>query len=266
MFYKEIRIGDKKIHYRDEGEGNVLVLLHGFMNSLEVWSTYLLCYMRGMRVILIDLPGHGNSDTFGEVHTMDFMASIVKSVLDHLEIEQCVMVGHSMGGYVTLAFAEKYSYMLKGFGLVHSHALSDDETSKNNRKRACELVKQSRAKYIISFFSELFAESRRIHLQQEIKEMQELSLGTTIEGVIATQKGMAERPSRTAVLRDAKVPVLFVFGGEDPKIPVELGVSQAMLASHAEITFLSDVGHMSFVEEPMIMKERIKGFVNQCYL
>lgn len=266
MHYKDILIDGKKIHYRDEGSGRTLVLLHGFMGSLESWNTYLLLYMREMRVILIDLPGHGKSDVFDDVHTMEFMASTVKAVLDHLEVKECVMIGHSMGGYVTLAFAERYSHMLRGFGLLHSHALPDNETGKENRYRACRLVEESRAKYIVSFIPELFAEKRRIHLQQEIKELQELSLETSNEGIIAAQKGMALRPSRTRVLQNATVPVLFVFGGEDSRISIELGVSQAMLAQHSEITILSNVGHMSPVEEPMIIKERIRGFVGQCFL
>ena len=266
MYHREILIDGKKIHYRDEGAGRTLVLLHGFMNSLEVWNTYLLLYMREMRVILIDLPGHGKSDVFDEKHTMEFMASTVKAVLDHLEIRECVMVGHSMGGYVTLAFAEQYPHVLRGFGLVHSHALPDSEEGRANRERACKLIKESRAKYIVGFIPELFAKNQRIHLQQEIKELQELSLETSDEGIIAAQKGMASRPGRTEVLSNATVPVLFILGGEDYRIPVELGASQAMLAKHAEITILSDVGHMSLIETPKMIKERIRGFVNQCFL
>lgn len=266
MYHKELLIDGKRIHYRDEGEGKVLVLLHGFMNSLEVWNTYLLHYMREMRVILIDLPGHGKSDNFEEVHTMDFMASTVKAVLDHLEITQCVMLGHSMGGYVTLAFAEKYSQMLKGFGLVHSHALADDETGKSNRYRACNLVKESRAAYIVKFIPELFAEHQRLALRQEIKDLQDLSLETSTEGIIAAQKGMAERPTRIHVLQNAEIPILFIFGGEDSRISIELGVSQAMSAKHAEITILSDVGHMSLIERPKVIRERIRCFLHQCFI
>ena len=111
------------------------------MNSLEIWASYTYSYMRDMRVIAIDLPGHGKSDIFGEVHTMDFMAETVKAVLDAVKVEQCVMLGHSMGGYVTLAFAEKYPYMLRGFGLLHSQAMADSNEVVKGRLESIDTAK-----------------------------------------------------------------------------------------------------------------------------
>ena len=110
--HKTITFLDHCIHYRDEGRehSKTLVLLHGFLQSQDTWSPYILSYMRTMRVIAIDLPGHGYSDNFGDVNTMEMMADAVKAVLDELDIEQCVLVGHSLGGYVALAFADRYPY------------------------------------------------------------------------------------------------------------------------------------------------------------
>lgn len=267
MIYKSIMFNGKQIHYQDEGQGDkVLVLLHGFMNSLEIWATYTYSYMRDMRVIAIDLPGHGRSDTYGPVHTMDFMAEAVKAVLDTAKVEQCVMLGHSMGGYVTLAFAEKYPYMLRGFGLVHSHAMADSNEVVKNRLETIDLAKINRPGFILNFVTALFDESKRATLHSEIKEVGDISIETTLESIEAAQRGMADRPDRLSVLENADMPVLFIYGKNDPRIPVELAMAQATLPSYSEIMLLDKVGHLAFIEERDFVKPRIKNFVYNCYL
>ena len=255
------------VHYRDEGRSNgkALVLLHGFLQSLDVWSSYVLTYMHDLRVITIDLPGHGHTETFGEVHSMDFMARIVKNVLDEAGVSQCVMIGHSLGGYVALAFAEKYPYSLRGLGLINSHALSDSEQHHASRLAVCEQVKENRASYIVNFVPTLFDDTNRAALLQDIKDLQEQCLETRTESIIAAQKGMMARPARIDVLQQLEVPVLFIYGKNDNRIPLEIAISQAMLPHHSEILLLDHVGHMAFMEDREYVKPRIKNFVDTCY-
>lgn len=267
MIYKTISLNGKQIHYQDEGQGDkVLVLLHGFLNSLEIWSTYVYSYMRDMRVIAIDLPGHGRTDNFDSVHTMDFMADVVKVVLDTAKVEQCVMLGHSMGGYVTLAFAEKYPYMLRGFGLLHSQAMADNNEVVKRRLETIDLAKINRPGFILDFVTGLFDESKRNTLHSEIKEVGDISIETSLESIEAAQRGMADRPDRLTVLENADMPVLFIYGKNDPRIPIEMAVAQATLPSYSEIMLLDKVGHLSFIEERDFVKPRIKNFVYSCYL
>ena len=267
MVHSTIIYAGKQIHYQDEGRDNerVLVLLHGYLNNLEIWSSYIYSYMRQMRVIAIDLPGHGLSDTYGEIHTMEFMAEAVKAVLDSAKVEQCVMLGHSMGGYVTLAFAEKYPYMMRGFGLLHSQAMADNDDVKQKRLDSIEIAAQNKPKYIIDFVTTLFDDSK-MTLHSEIKEVQDISIETPLEGLAAAQRGMAARPDRLAVLRDAQVPVLFVYGKNDVRIPIELAMAQASLPKYSEIMLIGDVAHLSFIEERDFVKMRLKNFLNTCYM
>lgn len=255
------------VHYRDEGRNNkkTVVLLHGFLQNLDVWSSYVLSYMHDFRVLTIDLPGHGHTDTFGEVHSMDMMARVVKTVLDEAGVNQCVMVGHSMGGYVALAFAEKYPYSLRGLGLVNSHALCDSDSHRESRQAVCEQVMENRASYIVNFVPTLFDDSNRAALSQDIKDLQDQCLETRVEAIIAAQTGMMNRPSRIGVLQQLEVPVLFVYGKNDKRIPIEIAISQAMIPSHSEILLLDHVGHMSFMEEREYVKPRIKNFVDTCF-
>lgn len=255
------------VHYRDEGRNNkkTVVLLHGFLQNLDVWSSYVLSYMHHLRVITIDLPGHGQTETFSETHSMDFMARMVKTVLDEAGVDQCVMIGHSMGGYVALAFAEKHPYLLRGLGLINSHALPDSEEHRHWRQAICEQVKENRASYIVNFVPTLFDEHNRAGLSQDIKDLQDQCLETRSESIIAAQNGMMNRPSRIDVLRQLEVPILFIYGKNDNRIPLELAISQAMIPHHAEILILDNVGHMAFIEEREYVKPRIKNFVDTCY-
>lgn len=265
--HRTIMVDGHMVHYRDEGRNNkkTLVLLHGFLQNLDVWSPYVLSYMHDFRVITIDLPGHGHTDSFGEVHSMDFMARMVKTVLDETGVNQCVMLGHSMGGYVALAFAEHYPYSLRGLGLINSHALSDSESHRESRLAVCSQVKENRASYIVNFVPTLFDDSNRATLSQDIKDLQDQCLETRTEAIIAAQKGMMNRPSRISVLQQLEIPVLFIYGKNDNRIPLEIAISQAMIPHHAEILLLDHVGHMSFLENRDYLKPRIKNFVDTCY-
>ena len=266
--HKTIVYEGHTLHYRDEGRDHeqTLVLLHGYLQNLDIWSSYVLSYMRSMHVITIDLPGHGYSECFYEVHTMDFMARAVKAVLDDALVEQCVMVGHSMGGYVALAFADLFPHRIRGLGLLHSHGLPDTDKVIEQRMATCDQVRQNRASYIVGFVPLLFDVSKREVMNQEIKDLQDQCLETKSESIIAAQRGMASRPSRLQILKQLEVPTFFVYGKNDPRIPLEVAVAQAMIASHAEILLLDNVAHMSHIEERDYVRPRLANFVATCYM
>lgn len=265
--HRTITVDGRTVHYRDEGRGNpcTLVLLHGFLQNLDVWSSYVLSYMNRLRVITVDLPGHGLTDTFCDVHTTDFMARIVKEVLNAAGVDQCVMVGHSMGGYVALAFADQYPYSVRGLGLINSHALSDGAEQRQRRQEVCDAVRQNRASFIVSFVPSLFDGSRLAQLSHEIKDLSDQCLETSTPSILAAQQGMAQRPSRLHVLQKLDIPFYFVYGKNDPRIPIELAVTQTLLPRRSEVLLLGDVAHMAFVEERDYVKPRLLHFVEGCY-
>lgn len=265
--HRTITVEGRTVHYRDEGRENTrtLVLLHGFLQNLDVWSSYVLSYMNRFRVITIDLPGHGLTESFCDVHTMDFMAKIVKSVLNEAGVDQCVMVGHSMGGYVALSFVDKYPYALRGLGLVNSHAMADGEEHRRYREDVCRQVQENRAAYIVGFVPSLFDTSKSAALSKDIKDLQEQCLLTTAGSIIAAQRGMAERPSHVQTLASLDIPTLFIYGKNDSRIPQELAVGCAMMARRPEILLLEDVGHMAFMEDREYLKPRLANFVDNCY-
>lgn len=265
--HRILTVDGRSVHYRDEGRNNrqTLVLLHGFLQNLDVWSSYVLSYMNHLRVITIDLPGHGLTDSFCDVHTTDFMAGIVKEVLIACGVEQCVMVGHSMGGYVALAFAERYPYCVRGLGLINSHAMADSDEQREQREQVCRQAQDNVASYIVGFVGSLFDESRRAALSHDINDLQAQCLQTSAASVIAAQRGMAHRPSRIGLLQQLDVPVYFVYGKNDPRIPIELAVTQTLMPRRAEALLLADTAHMAFLEEREYVKPRLLNFVEGCY-
>lgn len=267
MKHRSILFNDNAIiNYQDEGQGDItLVLLHGFMNSLDVWASYAFKYMKEIRIIAIDLLGHGESSSIAETHTMELQAQMVKSVLDNLGIKDCVIAGHSMGGYIALSFAELYPQYVKGLCLVNSHALEDNEKAKENRLKMCTVIENNRASFIVSFIPELFYETKREEFYPEIKDLQEVAMQMEAKSIIAAQKGMIERHSQLNVLIEAKHPFMFIIGKKDPRIIIENVFAQAMLPAHSELMMLDNVAHIAHIEAKELVQQRLLSFTKMCY-
>jgi len=261
---KFIKFQGQKIYYKIAGEGMPLVLLHGFMEDMNMWDAHTESLSDYYQLIVIDLPGHGKSEVISEIHSMDMMADIVKLVLDKEEIENIVLIGHSMGGYATLAFAEKYPEYLLGFGLFHSHSLADNEEAKKNRERTIKIVEKERMSFINQFIPSLYSEENQEKLKSEIDHQIEMANQMNPKGITAALAGMKERPMRLDVLVFAEVPILFILGKEDSRIPVEKVLAQAATAHTTQINILGASGHMGWQEEPPKTIAAIDGFMKLC--
>jgi len=164
-----------KIHYRAEGKGRAIVLLHGFLGNMQVWENLLPSLIKRYKVILIDLPGHGLTENFGYVHKMDLMAEAVKAVLHELQLRRYVLIGHSMGGYVSMAFAEKYMDNLRGLVLFHSSAFADSEEKKLDRDKAIKVAKRHKEKYLKESLKKLLSKDGSFHIQDASLDTIEVS-------------------------------------------------------------------------------------------
>jgi pimeloyl-ACP methyl ester carboxylesterase len=246
----EIIYNKAKIHYRVEGKlkHNTLVLLHGFMESLDIWDIFSAELSIDFKVISIDLPGHGESECLSDVHSMELMADAVKAVLDKENIEECVMVGHSMGGYVTLAFADKYPAYLKGLGLFHSSSFADTPQGRINRERAITAIENNHSEFISNFIPDLFAPEKREKLETEIKALIVKANKMSKQAIIAAQKGMLAREDRRVVLEKAKYPVLFIAGKQDTRVTFDIALQQLTLPKDTVALLLHDIAHMGYLE------------------
>jgi pimeloyl-ACP methyl ester carboxylesterase len=196
---------------------------------------------------------------------MELMADIVKAVMDQESISSAVVVGHSMGGYVTLAFAERYPKSVNGFGLFHSHTLADTPEAQLNRERTVKIVEKAKTGFINQFIPSLYAEGNRVRLKNEINHQIEMANKMDPQGITAALWGMKDRPMRLDMVALAQVPVLFVLGKQDSRIPLEKAMAQAATADVAQIHIFGEAGHMAWQEEAEKTVAALKGFMTLCY-
>lgn len=249
--------------YTISGEGPVIVLLHGFLEDHSIWSSFAKKLAVNNKVIAIDLPGFGKSSVFNNTHTMALMANAIYYILIEENIEKCVMIGHSMGGYVTLEFANLYPDKLTGLVLFHSHGSADDEEGKTNRDRTIKIVKNDRLGFVNLFIPLLFAEKNIDKYEQEIIGLQKKALKSSPEGVIAALAGMRDRNDQLELLKEIEIPVFFIIGKQDSRIPIDKILPQLQLPPNCEALILDGVGHMGFIEAEDLTFSAVEHFVER---
>ncbi|KGO94437.1 alpha/beta fold hydrolase [Flavobacterium enshiense] len=235
-----------KIAYSESGKGTAIVLLHGFLENATMWDFYVSEFAKKYRVITIDLLGHGQTECMGYVHTMEDMADAVHAVLHELRIRKAFFVGHSMGGYVSLAFAELYPDNVKGLVLLNSTSRADSDERKMNRDRAIIAVKQNYSAFISMAIANLFSEENRDRLTEEIENVKVEALKTPLQGIVAASEGMKIRKDREVILHFAPYPILLILGKKDPVLIYEDNLEQ-IEGTNVQLVSFSD-GHMSHIE------------------
>ena len=234
-----------------------LVLLHGFAEDSSLWDRQKEYLKDKLRLIIPDLPGSGSSpladdsDTGGTTDTsMEGLAAAVKARLDAENIQQCIMVGHSMGGYVTLAFAERYPDRLKAIGLFHSTSYADTEEKKSARRKGIEFIqKNGAAPFIRQSTPNLFSERSRQDHPEWVTELTQRYSNFDPNALVRYYEAMIRRPDRSHVLQNFKGPVLFIIGAGDNAVPLASSLQQCHLPSIAHIHILKDAGHMGMIED-----------------
>ena len=255
----------EKICYSVSGKGRAIVLLHGFLGSKEIFKKIENKLSNRFKLVLVDLPGHGKSSCLGYVHTMEMMAQCVKAVLDNLQLRRYVLMGHSMGGYISLAFAELFPDAIKGIGLINSSAYCDSEEKKKDRERAIELVKKNSRVYSSNTIKNLFSEDNLEFKKSEILLASKIALSTSKRGIIAALEGMKIRKERLIILQHCKYPVLFIFGKKDNVLHFTTVKEQVKLVSSPSVLVLENDGHMSFLENQEICLNTISSFCRACF-
>lgn len=234
------------LHYNDQGSGEPLVFLHGFLEEKGMWKDMATTFIKTNRVICIDLLGHGKTENLGYIHTMEDQAKMLKFLLDTLGISKCTLIGHSMGGYIALAFAELYRDCVAGLCLMNSTAKPDDLEKKINRDRGIVAVKQNHKTFIRIAIPGLFSNENQSIFSDEIEQITNEALNMSQQGIIASLEGMKIRVDRTHILEQNDFPVLMIIGKKDPALNYNSLVEQAKNAHVQSVVF--EDGHMSHIE------------------
>jgi len=258
---KTILYKNTNISYSDQGKGTTVVLLHGFLENKTMWSAFIPELSQKHRVIAIDLLGHGETECLGYVHSMEDQADMVHSVLSHLKIRKAVLIGHSMGGYVALAFAELYPDTIKGIVLQNSTSLADSDERKVNRDRAVVCVKQNYTSFVSMSIANLFSEDNRERLETEIEKVKLEALKTPLQGIVAALEGMKIRKDREVLMHFAPYPIQLVLGKKDGVLIYKENIDQ-IEGTKVQLTTFPD-GHMSHIENEKELKKVLVDFLKR---
>ena len=251
--------------YRVQGQGPVCILLHGFAEDGKIWDEQVKVLSTSFTCILIDMPGTGLSAKAFEHHpqlTLDEAAKLVLQVMDQEVIPKAVLLGHSMGGYITLSFVEQFGERLQGFGMIHSTAFADNEEKRQNRRRSVTFMKEHGTRLLLEqLYPNLYGEKFRNEHYDQIEKQIKASEVFQPEVLIRYYEMMMVRPDRTDVLRNAKVPVLFVIGTEDKTVNLTDSLAQCHLPLESHVHILETAGHMGMKEDPENTTAAIRAFM-----
>ena len=242
--------------------GTTIVLLHGFLENASMWNEISSELSKRNRIVTIDLLGHGRSDCLGYLHSMELFSETVEAVLKQLRIRKCIVIGHSLGGYVALAFAERNPQKIKGLCLLNATSNEDDQERKQLRTRANMMIQNNFTNMVRMSFTNLFSEVSRVNYADEIKNGLDEALKTSIQGYIAGQEGMKLRPNRNHVLAKNDFKKMIITGRKDPVLDIQKSIEEAEKTNSKLIIFPD--GHMSHIENFAKLIVVLKNFIKDC--
>ncbi|MCX7551080.1 alpha/beta fold hydrolase [Xanthomarina sp. F2636L] len=247
------------VFYTDQGIGKPIILLHGFLENSSMWNHLIPEISKRHRVIAIDLLGHGQTGSLGYIHSMELMAEAVEAVLNTLEIKNPILIGHSMGGYVALAFAEKHPLAINGLCLMNSTFLADDEERKILRTRANNMAKTNFENLVRMSFTNLFSPESKELYKTELEAALKDALKTSIQGYMAANEGMKTRKDKTDLFKNLPIKKLLIIGKKDPILEATT-VKKLLENTDVDIAEFSE-GHMSHIENKKDLAYKLLHFI-----
>ncbi len=254
---------NKKIAYQVSGSGQPVVLLHGFCEDRQMWD-HFIPLLSSAQYITIDLPGFGESEVLPDISIAE-MAGVVMAVLEKIEVKEIILIGHSMGGYISLAFAEKYPEMLTGLGLFHTHPYADTELQQSSRNKSIDFLNRNgAAHYAKQLIPKLFPAGFTRFNNFLVNNLIYRASKFPIEGLIYAQQAMRDRPDRSKVLAEVACPVHFIIGKKDKTVDEVRALEQTTLPARSLVHILPDTGHMGMFEQPKKTAEMVQEFISYC--
>lgn len=254
-------LNGKNISYKINGSGLPVMLVHGFGEDDTILRYQIASLKDTFQLIVPQLPGTGNSELQDDT-SMESLADALHQVAKDAGIEKFVLIGHSMGGYAALAFAEKYSHHLLALGMFHSSAYADKEEKKEARRKGIEFIKEhGGTAFLKTVTLNLFSDFTKKNKPEILNETLDKIPSFTDESLIAYYTAMMNRKDRTDILSNLKVPVLFILGKYDQSVPFEDGLKQSALPEKSFVTILQETGHMGMLEETQKSNEALNKFL-----
>lgn len=252
-----------KIIFSDSGEGDPVIFLHGFCESKEVWAAFQERLSKNYRTIAPDIPGFGDSPAGNASILMGEAADELHDWLQGLDVNSSVLIGHSMGGYLALAYAKKYPEKVRALGLFHSTVFEDTEEKKAMRGKTIEFIrKNGMTPFLENFVPGLFYKENRERLADTIRRQVEAGKKIAGDSAIAWLAAMRDRPDSADFIRQFDKPVMMIIGENDEAVPYDKSMEQARLLKHPTVHVLDKTGHMGMFERERETLDYVEGFVN----
>lgn len=253
------------IHYRVIGKGAAVMLIHGFAEDNSIWYEISKALSENYQLILPDIPGSGGSPAMTTQHGIEDYAAAMLAILQEEQFTNAVVIGHSMGGYIALAMAEKKLAAIKALGLFHSSAYADDALKIATRLKAISFLQENGSQaFLKTSFPGLFADP--LQHKKSIDDLLQKAENCSIDTLIQYYEAMIKRPDRTDLLVTAKFPVLFIMGLEDKAVPFSHSLQQSHLPPIGHISILRSSAHMGMIEEPTKSLLVLTDFLRAIYV
>lgn len=250
------------IHYEVSGKGYPVVFLHGYGETHKIWNHFRKRLSDKYKVITPDLPGFGKSDSLPYELSLDMVANSIYDCLKRLNVSECIIMGHSLGGYITLEIAKRFPNIVSHIGLIHSSALADTDEKKEGREKSIEFIQRHGVeKFIESFVPMLFGEKHRDRLKDTIQSIVEEGSKIPEKTLTDYMLAMRDRSDSLDFIKDFEGSILFIYGEQDSSIPVALSKSQIKYMKHPYLKNLPDTGHMGMFEEEEEVFQAISKFI-----
>lgn len=256
-----------QISYQLLGEGQPVLMLHGFGEDSSIWNLQVADLKKHFKLVVPDLPGSGLSTglpNWHGVNSLEEMAHAMATLMQDLGEEKYVVLGHSMGGYIALVIAAFFPERLTGLGLVHSSAFADSKEKIETRLKAIDFVeKNGVGPFWETAIPNLFGEKFKTEYPEIVQKLVKAGERFSVENVQAYYRAMIARPDRTAALAESTVPVLFIIGEEDKAVPAADSFKQVHLPATAFVHQYPEVGHMSMLEAPEKLNQHLLQFLHE---
>ena len=251
------------IHFVERGIGKPIILLHGFCETHEIFNEFSISLANDYRIIIPDLPGFGNSPLTKEFFTLHDISKTMCDWLDAIHIDSCILIGHSLGGYITLDMANFQPNRFEGIGLFHSTANSDTPEKKAGRDAVNDFVERNG----VEAFTKTFVPGLFFNPDHEaVRPVNEIAKLTKARSIIGHNLAMKGRPAHLDFLSNSEKPILIIAGEHDSIIPIATLHEQSRLNAMIQFNALPETGHMGMYECANRASQIIKDFADLCYL
>ena len=256
------RINNVELAYTDRGSGTPILLVHGYPLNKSMWDSQVSILSADFRIIAPDLRGHGESEAPSGTYSMDLLADDLLGLLDHLNIDQVVLLGFSMAGYAVFAFYRKYANRVRALVLADTRPQPDGEEAKQGRENTAQTaLKEGVAGLAQNTAPRMLAPSTAEQRPEVVERVQRIMASTSVNGYVGDLRGMAERPDSTATLSQITCPTLVLVGDQDPITPPADAQLMANTIRNAQLETIPNAAHLTPIEQPEAFNRAVRTFV-----